>query len=191
VKTRDQPRHGWATVLRRLRACIVEGQPEGGYTSAFELICCDCGDHPDLDYSEVSPGLQRIRGPYPIADGLSAYDKHVKLPAAGAASLAGAGNRGWLPAMNAEFSALAFVAAWHRVVRAVPGWGGVTRGHLPPGSAVARAVGEGPPGRRTGGEGIPREPGTRAAPGPGNGPRSRTEKPTRSGLVKQVRSAWA
>ena len=79
MKTRDQPRHGWTTVPRRQRACIVEGQPEGGYTSAFELICCDCGDHPDLDYSEVSPGLQRIRGPYPIADGIAAYDKHVKL----------------------------------------------------------------------------------------------------------------
>ena len=65
--TCDQPRHGRTTVLRRQPARIVEGQPEGGYTNAFGIICCDCGDHPDLDYSEVSPGLQRIRGPYLIA----------------------------------------------------------------------------------------------------------------------------
>ena len=32
-----------------------------------EIICCDCGDHPGRDYHEVRPGLQRIRGPYPIA----------------------------------------------------------------------------------------------------------------------------
>jgi len=40
---------------------------DGGYTDAFELICCDCGDHPDVDYRDVSTGLQRIRGPYPLA----------------------------------------------------------------------------------------------------------------------------
>jgi hypothetical protein len=78
VKTRDQPLHGWTTVLRRQTARIVEGQPEG-YTSAFEIICCDCGDDPGLDYSQVPPGLQRIRGPYPIADGIAAYEKHVDL----------------------------------------------------------------------------------------------------------------
>jgi hypothetical protein len=79
VKTRDQPRHGWTVVLRRQPAHLVEGQPEGGYSSAYELICCNCGDHPDLDYSEVSSELQQIRGPYPIADGIAAYEKHVKL----------------------------------------------------------------------------------------------------------------
>jgi hypothetical protein len=79
VKTRDQPRHGWTTVLRRQPARIVDGQPQGGYTSAFEIICCHCGDNPGLDYSEVSPGLQRIRGPYPITDGITAYKKHVEL----------------------------------------------------------------------------------------------------------------
>ena len=78
MKTRDQPRHGWTTVLRRQPARIVDGQPQGGYTSAFEIICCHCGDNPDLDYGEVSPGLQRIRGPYPIADGIAAYGKHVE-----------------------------------------------------------------------------------------------------------------
>lgn len=79
MKTPDQPRPGWTTVLRRQPARIVEGQAEGGYTNAFEIICCNCGDHRDLDYSEVSPGLQQIRGPYPIADGIAAHEKHVNL----------------------------------------------------------------------------------------------------------------
>ena len=79
MKTCDQPGHGWTTVLRRQPARIVEGQPEGGYTDVFEIICCDCGDDPDLDYSEVSPRLQRVRGPYPIAAGVAAYEGHVGL----------------------------------------------------------------------------------------------------------------
>jgi len=45
--------------------------------SAFEIICCDCGDDPGLDYRDVSPGLRRLRGPYPIAAGVAAYEKHV------------------------------------------------------------------------------------------------------------------
>ena len=57
-----------------------------------------------------------------------------------------------------------------RMVRAVPGPDGVPRGHLPAGSAVARAVGEGPRGRGTGGEGIPRQPGNPEGAGPGPRP---------------------
>ena len=79
MKTLDPPRHGWTTVLRRQPARIVDGRPEGGYTNAFEIICCDCGDHPDLDYSEISPELQRIRGLYPIAGGIAAHERHVRL----------------------------------------------------------------------------------------------------------------
>ena len=75
----DQPGDGWTVVLRRQPARIVQGWPEGGYKDLFEIICCDCGDHPDLDYSEVSPVLQRVRGPYPIADGITAYVMHLRL----------------------------------------------------------------------------------------------------------------
>jgi hypothetical protein len=53
---------------------IVEGRAEGGYMDVYELICCDCGDHPDLDYRDVSPEL-----PYPIAAGVAAYEKLLKL----------------------------------------------------------------------------------------------------------------
>jgi hypothetical protein len=77
--TGDQPGDGWTVVLRRQPARIVQGRPEGGYTDLFEIICCDCGDHRDLDYSAVSPVLQQVRGPYPIADGITAYVPHARL----------------------------------------------------------------------------------------------------------------
>ena len=78
MATRDQP-GGWTAVLRRRPARIVEGRPEGGYTNTFEIICCDCGDHPYLDYSEVSPELQRIRGPHSMEAAVAAYDQHLEL----------------------------------------------------------------------------------------------------------------
>ena len=68
---------GWTVVLRRRPARIVAGRPEGGYTDAYEIVCCDCGDHPDLDYRQVSPALRRIRGPYRLMAGVAAYEKHV------------------------------------------------------------------------------------------------------------------
>ncbi len=74
-----QPGHGCTASLRRQPARIVDGRPEGGYTGMFELICCQCGDHPYLDYCEISPRLQRIRGPYPLVAGLAAYEKHLGL----------------------------------------------------------------------------------------------------------------
>jgi len=43
----------------------------------FEVICRDCGDYPDLDYSEVSARLQRLRGPYTLREGLAAYQAHL------------------------------------------------------------------------------------------------------------------
>jgi hypothetical protein len=90
MATRDQPGDGWTVVLRRQPARMVEGRPEGGYTDLFEIICCDCGDHPDLDYREVSAVLQRVRGPYPVADGITAYVMHLRLrhQSARAASMA-------------------------------------------------------------------------------------------------------
>ena len=79
METHDQRGDGWAAVLRRQPARVVQGRPEGGYTNAFEVICLDCGDHCDVGYTEVSPALQRIRGPYPTADGISANVEHVGL----------------------------------------------------------------------------------------------------------------
>jgi hypothetical protein len=74
-----QPGHGATASLRRRPARIVEGRAQGRYTDAFELICRECGDHPYLDYGEVSPRLRRIRGPYTMRAGLAAYEKHLGL----------------------------------------------------------------------------------------------------------------
>jgi hypothetical protein len=65
-------------VSRRQPVRVVEGQVEGGYTDVFELICCDCGDHPDLDYRDIAPEFQRIRGPYPLVVGVAAYREHLE-----------------------------------------------------------------------------------------------------------------
>jgi hypothetical protein len=72
VTTDGEPGHGWNVVLRRQPARIVDG-----YTNAFEIICRECGDNPGLDYRQVSPELQQIRGPYPLAAGIAAYEEHV------------------------------------------------------------------------------------------------------------------
>jgi hypothetical protein len=66
-------------VLRYQPARLVQGRPEGAYTDVYEIICCDCGDDSGLDYREVSPRLQLVRGPYPIAAGVGAYEQHLKL----------------------------------------------------------------------------------------------------------------
>jgi hypothetical protein len=73
------PGRNWTVVLRRRPVRMVEGRPEGGYTDTYELICCECGDDPDLDYRDVSPELRQIRGPYPIAVGVAAYGRHIRL----------------------------------------------------------------------------------------------------------------
>ncbi len=75
--TFGRPGLDWTVVLRRQPARIVAGQVVGGYTSMFEIICCDCGDDPDLAYGEVSLMLQQIRGPYPVAAGIAAYGQHL------------------------------------------------------------------------------------------------------------------
>ncbi len=74
-----QPGHGRTASLRRQPVRVADGRVEGGYTDVFELICPGCGDHPYLDYSEVSPRLQRIRGPYPMGEGLAVYAGHLGL----------------------------------------------------------------------------------------------------------------
>ena len=73
----DQPGHGSGAVLRRQPVRIVNGRIEGGYTGMYEVICPGCGDHPDLDYSEISPRLQWLRGPLTLEAALVAYDKHL------------------------------------------------------------------------------------------------------------------
>jgi hypothetical protein len=68
----------WTVALRRQPVRIVGGEPAGGYTDAYELICCDCGDNPELDYLDVAPEVQLVRGPYPLPAGVTAYVLHVQ-----------------------------------------------------------------------------------------------------------------
>ena len=75
----DHSRNGTTAVLRRQPTRVSDGQPQGPYTDAFEIICGGCGDDPGLDYREVSPRLQLVRGPYPIKDGIAAYEIHLRL----------------------------------------------------------------------------------------------------------------
>jgi hypothetical protein len=66
------PRHGCTAALRLL--------PDGGYTDAYdayEVVCCACGDDPTLDYREVPPRLQRLRGPYWLAPAAAALEMHL------------------------------------------------------------------------------------------------------------------
>jgi hypothetical protein len=80
VPLAGQPGHGSATFLRNQPVRIVDGRIHGGYNGVYELICPDCGDDPDLDYLEVAPRLQWLRGPRPIAAGLAAYHQHLGKP---------------------------------------------------------------------------------------------------------------
>jgi hypothetical protein len=79
MATSDWPRVPWTAVLRRQPVRVVDGRLEGGCTDMFEIICCDCGDNPRLDYLEVAPRLQLVRGPYPLAAGVAAYEQHVDM----------------------------------------------------------------------------------------------------------------
>jgi len=79
MATYEQPGQGWTAVLRRQPVRIINGKAEGGDTDMFEIICCDCGDDPDLDYRDVPLQLQLTRGPYPLRDGVAAYNQHLKL----------------------------------------------------------------------------------------------------------------
>ena len=72
-----QPGHGRTAFVRRQPARIADGRAEGGHTGVFELICPGCGDNPYVDYAEVPPWLQRLRGPRPLAAALEAYDSHL------------------------------------------------------------------------------------------------------------------
>lgn len=70
--------HGMMAMLRR-QPCSGTVPPPGTGTGLFELICGDCGDHPYLNYSEVSARLQRLRGPRMMRAALAAYETHLGL----------------------------------------------------------------------------------------------------------------
>src|ERR1700730_6558485 len=73
-----QPGHGKTAFVRRQPVRIVDGRLEGGYTGLFELIFPGGGDNPYVDYSEIPPQLQWLRGPHTLEAALEAYDKHFE-----------------------------------------------------------------------------------------------------------------
>jgi hypothetical protein len=90
-----RPGLDWTVVLRRRPSRLAAAEPEGGYTDMFEIICCDRGDDPDLDYREVSPRNQRIRAPYPVVTGSPpTRSTSSNIPAAARATMAAAGRMG-------------------------------------------------------------------------------------------------
>ena len=75
-----QPGHGSRAVLRLQLAYIVDGQIQGGDNDMYELVCPGCGDDPDLEYFEVPPRLQWLRGPRTLEEGVAAYGRHLGIP---------------------------------------------------------------------------------------------------------------
>jgi hypothetical protein len=73
-----QPGHGSTAFVRRQPVRIVDGRAEGGYTDVFEFICPGCGDNPHVDFSEIPPRLQWLRGPHTLQAALEVYDKHLE-----------------------------------------------------------------------------------------------------------------
>ena len=75
-----QPGHGSTAFLRDQPARIVDGRIQGGCTGVYELICPGCGDDPHLEYAQVAPRLQRLRGPRALEAALAAYHQHLGIP---------------------------------------------------------------------------------------------------------------
>jgi hypothetical protein len=64
--------------LRRQPNDIVDGRMRGGYTNAFEVICPACGDLAEVEYRETPLRIQRLRGPYRLTQGVTAFVAHLE-----------------------------------------------------------------------------------------------------------------
>jgi len=69
----------WTISLRRLPASLGDCRPVDGGTALFELVCRWCGDDPTRGHRQVSAELQRIRGPYPLSEGIEAFIRHEEV----------------------------------------------------------------------------------------------------------------
>jgi hypothetical protein len=80
----EAPGHGNGNTGIRAQP-VLKDAPGGGRkwsetTGIYEIICYACGDDYDLNYSEVSSEIQRIRGPYPsVESAQAALMKHTGL----------------------------------------------------------------------------------------------------------------
>ena len=75
-----QPGHGNEAVVRKQPVRMEDGCVEGGYNEVFEVICPSCGDSPDLNFSEISPRLQWLRGPHSLEVAVAVFHKHQGIP---------------------------------------------------------------------------------------------------------------
>jgi hypothetical protein len=80
------PGHGNGTTSIRAQPVLIRdvlGQGrewDGQVTGAYEVICHACGDNADLNYPEVAPEIQRIRGPHAsIESAQDALMEHIGL----------------------------------------------------------------------------------------------------------------
>jgi hypothetical protein len=73
------PGHGRGLTSARLQPVrLVDGYVQGGYTDKWEVICYDCGDDHNMNYDELPPQLQAIRGPYDTRDvAIVAVEEHI------------------------------------------------------------------------------------------------------------------
>jgi hypothetical protein len=85
VTVNDWPERKWTLGLRQQPVSDADGDWEANGAVEYELICCYCGDDPQLRYGEVPAGLQQVRGPYRVKAGIEAFLEHDKShePAAG------------------------------------------------------------------------------------------------------------
>jgi hypothetical protein len=79
VKTLDQPRHGWTTVLRRQPARIVNGQTEGGYTDTLSSYAATVVTIPTWITLRSHLSFSGSAGPTRSRTALPHNKKHVKL----------------------------------------------------------------------------------------------------------------
>ncbi len=89
----------------------------------FEIICCDCRDDPDLDYREVPPRLQRIRG------------RRIRLPWAGSICEAFRQLRDWKYSIAIE----ALIPHGMRIYGEICGWA-LARAYARSGDRIAIAA---------------------------------------------------
>ena len=76
--TRRKQWPDWTVVMRRRPVRIVEGSARRRLDRGIRDHLLRLRDDPDRDYRDVSPELQRIRGPYPLGAGVTACEEHVR-----------------------------------------------------------------------------------------------------------------
>jgi hypothetical protein len=80
MQTWREAQLGTATALRRqlTQLPVPTGRPEDSYPCLRSSAPAVVIINPSLGYADVSPMLQRLRGPYWLAPGVDAYERHLE-----------------------------------------------------------------------------------------------------------------